>query len=415
MASVWKKVFTSADTIGIANGGTGANLNSAGGIVSNGTQLSSVALSDGQLLVGATGSAPGAQTITGDFALTTGGVATIATNAVTGNKIADHGVGLGKLVAGTQGDIIAYNASGDASVFGIGSDGQVLTVDDDNANGLKLEWKTAPAAANNVIAALNSSRDPMIAANGTGASQTLHGTVATLSFDSDETFVHKTLAELDAGSYATQTADNARGALYSKTGFQGQLAGEASGAVHVKTVAGSGTVKLGAYGDNVAGFQAPLTQNILTLNIDTPKLTIAGDLEVTGTTTTIDSTVLTVADAVIKVGEGATSSSNAQSAASATSAGGLGISVANGDTTADVKLARFVYEGYADSASVLGWNIAQESHDAAADLEDVTAFGVGVMHVQSGAFTAAETTFDIGVGAMLYTTNGSGGLFIQTA
>ena len=411
--SAWKKVFTSADLIGIANGGTGANLNSAGGIVSNGTVLSSVSMNDGQLLVGASGSAPAAQTISGDIALTTGGNTTIQTNAVSGNKIADHGVALGKIASGTKGDLISFNGSGDAVALAVGgSNGLVLTVDDNEATGLK--FASAPSAVNSSVSALNADRDPIVTANDTIGSATLPGTVATLSFDKDETFVHKTLAELDAGAYSTQTADNARGALYSKTGFQGQLAGEASGAIHVKTAVASGTVKIGAYGDNAAGFQVPLTQNILTLNADTPKLTIAGDLEVTGNTTTVSSTTVTVADAVIKLGEGATSSSNAQAGASATSAGGLGIAIDNGNASDD-KLARFVYEGYEDSASVLGWNIAQETADATDDLGAATAYGVAVMHVQSGAFTTSETNFDIGVGALLYTTNGSGGLFIQTA
>ena len=113
------------------------------------------------------------------------------------------------------------------------------------------------------------------------------------------------------------------------------------------------------------------------------------------------------------MGEGSTSSTNAQNAASASDAGGLGISVANGSNTDDL-LARFIYTGYNDSGSVLGWKISQETADSAGDLDDSIPYGVGVMHVQSASFTAGSSAFDIGQGAMLFTSSGGGQLFIQT-
>lgn len=418
--ATWKKVFTSDDTIPLSSGGTGANLNSAGAIVSDGSNLSSATLTDGQLVIGATGSTPAAQSVSGVMTLSKTGVTALVDDSVTGNIIANHGVGLGKLVAGTQGDLIAYNGSGDAAVFGIGSDGQVLTVDDDATNGLKLAWVDAPAAANNVIAALQTSRDPLITSNGTGNSQTLHGTVATLSYDSDESFVHSTIAELDAGAQSTFDGDNSRGGLFSANGFNGNLAGIASGAVNVDTTAlSSGTAYLGVYASNSAGYQVPSTQSILSVNLNSGQeaLTIAGDLIVSGTTTTVSSTDVTVADATLKLASGVSGSSTVQAAGSAAAAGGVGIVVGNGTATED-KLARFVYEGHADTASVLGWNIAQENEDAAADLTANTAYGVGVMHVQSTTFAEVaddDDALNIGVGAMLYSSHGTGGLFIQTA
>lgn len=418
--ATWKKVFTSDDTIPLSSGGTGANLNSAGAIVSDGTNLASEALTDGQLVIGATNSTPAAQSVSGVITLSKTGVTALATDAVTGNIIANHGVGLGKLASGTQGDLIAYDNSGDAGVLGIGDDGQVLTVDDDASNGLKLTWADAPAAANNVIAELQTSRDPMITANGSGSSQTLHGTVATLSYDSNESFTHSTIAELDAGAQATWNGDGSRAGLFSANGFNGNLAGIASGAVNVDTTAlSSGTAYLGVYASNSGGYQVPSTQSVLSVNLTSghEALTVAGDLIVTGTTTTVSSTDVTVADATLKLASGVAGSTTVQSAASATAAGGVGVVVGNGDATED-KLARFVYEGYADTASVLGWNIAQETDDAEADLLATTAYGVGVMHVQSATFAEVaddEDALNIGVGAMLFSSHGTGGLFIQTA
>lgn len=416
--ATWKKVFTSGDIIPVANGGTGANLSSDGVVVAGGATLVSVALGNAQILVGQTGSEPTAQELSGDVEISNTAVATIQDDAVSGNKIANHGVALSKLAEGTKGDLITFNAAGDAIALpvptGAGSDGQVLTVDASEASG--LAFASAPSATNSSISSLQLSRDPIVTASGTVGDATLHGTVARLSFDPDESFAHKDIAELDAAVYTAFNSDTSRAGLFSSSGFQGRLAGEASGAINVKTAAASGTVKIGCFADASVGYQSPLTQNILTLTTTAgqEKLTIAGSLEVTGTTTTVDSTTLTVADAVIKVGEGATSSTNAQNAASASDAGGLGISVANGSATDD-SLARFVYTGYNDTASVLGWKIAQETADNAADLDDAVAYGVGVMHVQSGVFSAGSNAFDIGKGAMLFTSNGGGQLFIQTA
>ena len=415
--ATWKKVFTSGDIVPVANGGTGANLNSDGGVVAGGDTLVSVELENTQILVGQTGSEPTAQELSGDVEISNTAVATIQDDAVSGNKIENHGVALSKLAEGTKGDLITFNASGDAIALsvptGAGSDGQVLTVDASEPTG--LAFASAPSATNSSISGLQLSRDPIVTASDTAGDATLHGTVARLSFDPDEAFVHKDIAELDDAVYTAFNSDTSRAGLFSSTGFQGRLAGEASGAINVKTASASGTVKLAAYGDAAAGYQAPLTQNILTLTTTAgaEKLTVAGDLEVTGTTTTVDSTTLTVADAVIKVGEGSTSSTNAQNAASASDAGGLGISVANGSNTDDL-LARFIYTGYNDSGSVLGWKISQETADSAGDLDDSIPYGVGVMHVQSASFTAGSSAFDIGQGAMLFTSSGGGQLFIQT-
>ena len=140
--ATWKKVFTSGDIIPVANGGTGANLSSDGVVVAGGGTLVSVNLTDAQILVGQTGSEPTAQSLSGDVEISNTGVATIQPSAVSGNKIANHGVALSKLAEGTKGDLITFNAAGDAIALsvpsGAGSDGQVLTVDASGPVALRL-------------------------------------------------------------------------------------------------------------------------------------------------------------------------------------------------------------------------------------------------------------------------------------
>ena len=53
--------------------------------------------------------------------------AKIATSAVTSAKIADDAITLAKMAAGTDGQIITYDASGNPVAVGPGTDGQVLT------------------------------------------------------------------------------------------------------------------------------------------------------------------------------------------------------------------------------------------------------------------------------------------------
>jgi hypothetical protein len=150
------------------------------------------------------------------------------------------------------------------------------------------------------------------------------------------------------------------------------------------------------------------------LQWDGSKLIIKGALEVQGDVTQTSTSVvnLEVDDALIKVAGGAANDGAGQTAGPS----GVGIAVDNG-TAADANLARFVYKGFNDSASVLGWRIAQAADNTASAA--ASTHGVGVMEVTSSAasttlLAAAETAVDIGIGAMLYSTNGTGGLFIQT-
>ena len=117
--ATWKKVFTSGDIVPVANGGTGANLNSDGVVVAGGDTLVSVELENTQILVGQTGSEPTAQTLSGDIVISNTAQATIQDDAVSGNKIENHGVALSKLAEGTKGDLITFNASGDAIALSV--------------------------------------------------------------------------------------------------------------------------------------------------------------------------------------------------------------------------------------------------------------------------------------------------------
>jgi hypothetical protein len=78
-------------TLAVGNGGSGAISFTAFGVLyGNSTSpiSATIAMSDGQLLVGATGGAPVPKTVAGDITLSVAGTATIAGNAVTNNKLA---------------------------------------------------------------------------------------------------------------------------------------------------------------------------------------------------------------------------------------------------------------------------------------------------------------------------------------
>ena len=112
---------------------------------------------------------------------------------------------------------------------------------------------------------------------------------------------------------------------------------------------------------------------------------------------------------------------------------GIGIVIDNaaqGEGTADDNLAKFVYLGHKDStnfqnsASVLGWKVAQESNNTASTAvatEGVATMRVGTTPGGDGVATYTMTTgggvdtINIGIGAMYYGGTGNGGgLWIQT-
>lgn len=405
MAGVWKKVFTSADTIPLGNGGTNSTSTTKGVTTNTGSALASVAMDSAHLLIGqGTNSTPTSNAVTGDVTITSAGVTSIGSDKVTTAKIADNNVTFAKMQNLTAGDIIRGLDSGEPGALGVGTNGYVLTVD--TAQDGKLKWAAAPSAAN--VTVQNGENDtaaqPILFGSGVGNNKTVRGDATDLTYEADVAFAHVTGNTLNSGTAA--------GAVAATRGFVGDLAGTASAAELTKVTKSNITsanhsLFITPAATNDGEYVKPIADSNLTWN--GTKLTVKGALEVQGDVTQTNTTVVNseFQDVIIRVGGGITSSSAAQTANTA----GIGLAVDNG-SAADANLARFVYKGATDSASVLGWRISQEADNTASTA--ASTYGVGVMHVTSSAF-ATTNTDDIGVGAMVFSSNASGGLFIQTA
>lgn len=84
--------------------------NSTLAIVAGGVKLAD--LPTGQILVGSGSNIATAVAVSGDVTVTSGGVFTLTSGAVTGDKIADGGIDLDKLASGVAGQIIVAGATG---------------------------------------------------------------------------------------------------------------------------------------------------------------------------------------------------------------------------------------------------------------------------------------------------------------
>lgn len=421
--ATWRKIFTSNDVIPVANGGTNNSSLTIGGVVTDGDSIDGVEQTSGEILIGqSTTQVPVAHVLSGDVAMNSGGEVTIQPLAVETGMIAENAVTLAKLAGSTTGDIITFDADGNPVYLGVGADGQVLKANSSATNGYGIEWSTAGTATNLNVVNGDAQAGPLPV---TFASQigtaTVYADTDEFTFDPTIAFVHEGTTQMNGGPddyLANETDGNGRAALFSKNGFKGDLAGVASGAKEVSVGEMSGVFSLvgiqtGVSPDNYAQIhRAAESGSTLQWNQNEGKLTVGGDLEVTGTTTTVNSTVVEIADASLKLAAGATDSTNAQASAAAVAAGGVGIVVDNGSASDD-RLGRIVYSGYSSSNSVLGWKIAQE-RDVNAASPTLGPWGVGVMHTQSGTMTS-NSALNIGVGAMTYTSDGDGSLWIQTA
>ena len=425
--STWKKIFTADEIIPVANGGTGLSELTVGGVVANAADpqlIVGVTQNTGQILVGqGAGAAPAAKSIGGDVAMNAEGAVTIQASAVETNMINNSAVTLAKMADSTKGNLIGYNASGDPTHLGVAGDGTVLTADSSEATGLK--WATAGSAT--TITTVNGDAQtgplPVLFGSGLGDNATVYVDEDELQFDPTITFVNLSVANLaqSDGDLASFTDGAGRGALYSKNGFKGDLAGRASAAYHVQvddTSSGLHHLMMVPSNHVTDDFAEPLRSNKVRWDQNSNTFTVEGNLNVVGaaTQTTIESNTVEIADVSLKIGMGATGSDQLQTTANS----GVGLFIDNADAL-DRKLARIVYEGHAGSnlptnhASVSGWKIAQEVDDTAST--DAISYGVGVMHVQTAAMSTVGGSADlnIGVGAMAYSTNGDGSLWIQTS
>lgn len=419
--STWRKIFTTDETIPVANGGTGATSLTVGGVVANAADpqvIEGVEQTSAQILVGqGAGAVPAAKLLSGDVTMNSEGAVTIQTSAVETGMINNSAVTLAKMADSTKGNLITYNTSSDPTHLGVGGDGNVLTADSSTATGLK--WATAGSAT--TITTVNGDAQtgplPVLFGSALGDNATVFVDEDELQFDPTITFVHLNntdLGQTDA-NLASFTDGVGRGALYSKNGFKGDLAGRSTASYHVQvddTSGGEHHLMMVPSSHVTDAFVEPRRATKVRWDESSDTFTVEGNLNVVGsaTQTTIESNTVEIADVSLKLGMGSTDSNQLQG----TAGSGVGLFIDNDDAE-DRKLARVVYEGYQDSASVLGWRVAQEVDNTAS--VDAISYGVGVMHVQTAAMstTGGAADLNIGVGAMAYSTNGDGSLWIQTS
>ncbi len=405
MAVTWKKVFTSADTIPIANGGTNSTNTTNGVAIHTGAKYEGLAMASAQILVGS-GGTPTAQSVGGDVTMDANGDFTIGATKVTNGMLADNAVNLDEMAHGTAGDILVYGTGGAPLRLSQpgSSNGHVLTIDDSDPGGAgtKLKFAAAPTAANSTIndGSSDTTKLPVVFASQIGTAN-LRGDSTDFTYEADQAFGNATGNDLSTPG---------TGAVVATRGFVGNLAGIASGGDKVKIstdAAGSDcSILLAPNGTLDDKFATPQADSNLKWNGTT--LTVTGNIDVTGnfTQTTVNQSTLEIEDASVLIAGGSVSSSALQS----NNASGVGLFIHNSDN-AEANLARFVYKGMSDSNSVYGWRIAMESQNDATAV--APSYGVGVMHVVNTSTTAAGLATDIGIGAMLFSSNATGGLFIQ--
>lgn len=460
MATAWKKVFTTANTIGVANGGTGAQTLTDGAVLlGNGTSaIDAVSLGANALLVGVASANPVALTAnsSSDVKLANNSdgtyLATIQTDAVTGSMVNDGtlawtthestvggnalkmpfyaaSTGAPALTAAptTSGQVLQYN--GTTIVWGTNTASN-LAIDNETAVNKVYNIGFGETSADGTAGLTSGSTDFNVSSNFSinpqpAANQSLlrlrnAGTVPTASGAGDSAAGMIIVADAADPTKNILQISNIYGVATSAKRIQHTAA--ASGSSYGLAMIGSNASTFNGSGEAIhddAGLQYSIdSAGVGTLSVE--------NLNVTGTTTTLNTSTLDVNDHSVRIATPATADTTITDS-DAAALGELGI-VANLDPdAADNQLPRFVYKGLADSTSTIGWKVASAYDDTAST--QVNSFGVAVMHRAIGALDAtggSNEMFDpadddqlvddplsIGVGAFAIDSNGD--LWLQTA
>lgn len=331
--------------------------------------------------------------------------------------------------------------------------GQVLTATADALGNINPTW-ASPAGAGTITVNDGSSFDenvPLLMGSDTAIGD---GPEAQKVYNDSSNLYYQ--PDVASGDFAHTNSSGASGtaALVSSGGFKGDLAGDASRSkfainanvsdaqtYHIVGFTGHGTG---------SGYQAVAQDGFTyTYNASTAdeasisgNLTITGNLTVQGDQTDLEVGTLSVEDNDITIANVPTFSTNAAVYSDGIQGNGSpGIYVFNGQGNGEIidndddvaateftnvatQQARIVYKGhkggsnFTNSKSVLGWAIAQETANGAAEtnhqnaLGTATEYGLGIMHVDTGLDLSTNTgNFDIAVGALAW--DGSA-LYIQT-
>ena len=450
MAVAWKKVVTTSDTIPVAQGGTGVTTLSDGGVlIGNGTSnVQVVDMADNAILIGVGGGAdPVARTAnaTSDVVIADDGTtygATIQAGVVTGgsggmlasdttewtvneatvagNKLRipfyNGATGAADLIAApaTNGHVLAYNSAGNGS----------------------LEWVSAGSASELTVTDKTDTDDTAFKigfTNVTSGSGTSFMVSSDLTFNTDTGSNDDTallsmkggtvggatgiaIAASDTEGSSTITADKFHGLADVAKKLNPTGVASAAATYQIPVIDNSDTTANGVAGRDVnSSTNFTYTTDaagVGTLNVQ--------NLNVTGTTTTINTTDLAVEDHSVRISVPDVASSESLTDATAVGQGELGL-IVGFNAEADGNLPRLVYKGMSDASSVIGWRIARSGADVnASGASD--SFGVGVMVKTAGDLSATGGTnqnaagdgpLNVAVGAMAI--DNSGDLWIQTS
>ncbi len=453
--ATWKKLVTTSDTIPVSQGGTGLTTITDGAVlVGNGTgTVASVDLGANEILIGASGTANPVNLSANsdsDVKITNAGdttyQATIQPTSVLGSMVADdtldwsthekttsaHALkmpfyaattGAASLTpaASSSGQVLQYNGS--TIVWGTNTASN-LAIDDESAvnkvfniglgetNGDGTAGLTSGNTDFNVSSNFN--LNPQSATDQSLLRLRNSGTVPTSTAAGDSAAGLIIQADATAATNILQISNVYGTATAAKRIVKGTAAN--SNAYKIGLINNSTTTTLNGSGEQVmedAGFTYTLDgAGKGTLSVE--------NLNVTGTTTTIDTTQLAVEDHSVRISVPDTAGGESLTDTTAVQQGELGI-IVGFNTSADGNMPRVVYKGRADARSVVGWRIANSGTDVdASGASD--SFGVGVMVKTPGAMSssggtnqnlAGDGALDVGVGA--FAIDSSGDLWLQTA
>lgn len=439
MAVAWKKVLTEGSTVTVPNGGTGqTTLTNGAVLIGDGVNpIDEVILGNDQILMGHTTGSSGSNPVAVSVGTNTDAqitcndtsyFITILSDAVEGSMVLD-----GDLEWTTHEKTVVENAlkvpyyaknTGVADLSAAATTpGQVLQYDgtelvwgSNTASNLAIDDESTQNKVYNIgFGETNGDGTAGLTSGNTDFNVSSHFTINPNLNSNNQTVVKlRTTDDIGEGinGIILQADTTEATNIIQCTNFYGL----ATSTQKVQTAAAGSatTVDLGFYDQadttnanstgkvarTYTGFNVSIDgAGVGTLNVP--------NLKVSGTTTTVNTTELTIEDASIRIADGDVSSTDNDIVL----AGEVGVIVGFNDN-ADVQMPRFVYKGYQDSVSVLGWRIARSANNDASI--EATAYGVGVMHVDGSTLstTGGASSLSIGIGAMALDT--AGDLWIQT-
>ena len=397
MAVTWKEVALVEDLQNFTS--TNQNSNTGSAVVDHGVPYGeadgsfsyATASTSADILVADGSLDPVWVAMAGDVTISTGGVMTIGDTKVTNGMLADNAVGLDEMAHGTQGDILYYGSSGEPFRLPKGTAGQALVI---NSTETAPKWGSASGAGSITVTEHDNSTEIVY---------------PTFTADASGTAVLERDADLN---YNPDTQ------IFTSANFAGALDGTASKATKVKTTeASNSTTYYPVFSSGTAGTAVDLISSNSFLSIATSTsgfgstFTVAGNLVVSGTTTTISTANLEVEDKIIKLAINATTPGTGENA---------GICVDTGSSTEEHN-PRLIWMNNANSAgastnTTTGWAVADHGVLGIGDNSDVPVadsvlHGIAVMKL--GSSDSEVASLDVGIGAMAWTTDGS--LYIQAA